>query len=337
MHVRWRGLELPAKVIVDPQSRSNTFARFIAEPFERGFGITVGNSLRRILLSSLEGSAITKASIKSQGKQVTHEFSTIPGVLEDVTDILLNIKGLIVSMEGDEEKRLRLAAEGPGDVTAELIEGDASVTIHNPEKLIATLTDAVDFECEFVVKKGRGYEPASEQYSRDIEQVIGEIPIDAIFSPVQRVRYACEDTRVGQRTNYQKLILDVWTDGTVTPEMAVVEAAKIMRKHLNPFVQFDSLGAATVAPEVQIRTSTDEELFRKLSMPVTALELSVRASNCLESAKIATVAELVTKTEDDLLGVRSFGKTSLREVKSVLESMGLTLGMQLPDGYVLGA
>lgn len=333
MHVRWRGLELPAKVIIDSQSRSDTFARFVAEPFERGFGITVGNSLRRILLSSLEGSAITKVTIKSQGKLVTHEFSTIPGVLEDVTDILLNIKGLIVSMEGDEPKRLRLAAEGPGDVTAELIEGDASVTIHNPEKLIATLTDAVDFECEFIIKKGRGYEPASEQYSRDQEQVIGEIPIDAIYSPVQRVRYACEDTRVGQRTNYQKLILDVWTDGTVAPEMAVVEAAKIMRKHLNPFVQFDTLGSATIAPDVQIRTSTDEELFRKLSTPVTALELSVRASNCLESAKIATIAELVVQTEDDLLGVRSFGKTSLREVKTVLDGMGLTLGMQLPEGF----
>ncbi|MBL9148063.1 MAG: DNA-directed RNA polymerase subunit alpha [Phycisphaerae bacterium] len=334
MHVRWRGLELPARVTIDPMSRSRTFTRFIAEPFERGFGITVGNSLRRILLSSLEGAAVSKVSLKSGGKMITHEFSTIPGVLEDVTDILLNIKGLVVSMEGDEPKRLRLAAEGPGDVTAELIEGDSSITIHNPEKLIATLTDAVDFEAEFTVKKGRGYQPASEQYSRDVEQVIGEIPIDAIFSPVQRVRYTCEDTRVGQRTNYQKLILDVWTDGTVTPEMAVVEAAKIMRKHLNPFVQFDSMGDATVSADVQIRTSSDEELFRKLNTPVTALELSVRASNCLESARIQTVSELVTKTEDDLLAVRSFGKTSLREVKSVLESMGLTLGMQLPEGFV---
>jgi DNA-directed RNA polymerase subunit alpha len=333
MHVRWRGLELPAKVIVDQMSRSQTFGRFTAEPFERGFGITVGNSLRRILLSSLEGAAITKVSIKSQGKMITHEFSTIPGVLEDVTDILLNIKGLVVSMEGEGEKKLRLAAEGPGDVTAELIEGDPSVTIHNPEKIIATLTEPIDFECEFTVKKGRGYQPASEQYSRDAEQVIGEIPIDAIFSPVQRVRYQCEDTRVGQRTNYQKLVLDVWTNGTVTPEMAVVEAAKIMRKHLNPFVQFDNMGEATVSSEVLGRAGADEELYRKLNTPVTDLDLSVRASNCLESAKIATVAELVQKTEDDLLGVRSFGKTSLREVKSVLESMGLSLGMQLPDGF----
>ncbi|MDZ4753191.1 MAG: DNA-directed RNA polymerase subunit alpha [Phycisphaerae bacterium] len=333
MHVRWRGLELPAKVIVDQQSRSLSFGRFIAEPFERGFGITVGNSLRRILLSSLEGAAVTKVSIKSQGKMITHEFSTIPGVLEDVTDILLNVKGLIVSMEGDEPKRLRLAAEGPGDVTAELIEGDSSVTIHNPEKIIATLTDAIDFECEFTVKKGRGYQPASEQYSRDQEQVIGEIPIDAIFSPVQRVRYQCEDTRVGQRTNYQKLVLDVWTNSTVTPEMAVVEAAKIMRKHLNPFVQFEAMGVATVSSEVLGKAGADEEFSRKLNTPVTDLDLSVRASNCLESAKIATVAELVKKTEDDLLGVRSFGKTSLREVKSVLEAMGLSLGMQLPDGF----
>lgn len=333
MHVRWRGLELPAKVTVDSQSRSSNFARFVAEPFERGFGITVGNSLRRILLSSLEGAAVTKVSIKSQGKLVTHEFSTIPGVAEDVTDILLNIKGLIFSMDGDGEKRLRLAAEGPGDVTAELIEGDASVTIHNPDKIIATLTDAVDFECEFTVRKGRGYEPASEQYSRDQEQVIGEIPIDAIYSPVQRVRYSCEDTRVGQRTNYQKLTLDVWTNGTVSPEMAVVEAAKIMRKHLNPFVQFDVAGEATIASDVLTKSVQDEDLFRKLSTPVTELDLSVRASNCLESAKIASVSELVQKTEDDLLSVRSFGKTSLREVKNVLESMGLSLGMQLPEGF----
>ena len=336
MHVRWRGLELPAKVTVDPQSRSQTFARFIAEPFERGFGITVGNSIRRILLSSLEGASVTRVSIQSQGKLITHEFSTIPGVLEDVTDILLNLKGLIVSMDGDEPKKLRLAAEGPGDVTAELIEGDSSVVIHNPEKLIATLTDAVDFECELTVKRGRGYEPASEQYAREVEQVIGEIPIDAIFSPVQRVRYACEDTRVGQRTNYQKLILDVWTNGTVSPEMAVVEAAKIMRKHLNPFVQFDAVGEATVSSDVLSKSVQDEDLFRKLAMPITDLDLSVRASNCLESAKIASVSELVQKTEDELLSVRSFGKTSLREVKSVLENMGLSLGMQLPEGFVAG-
>lgn len=336
MHVRWRGLELPAKVIVDPLSRSATFARFVAEPFERGFGITVGNSLRRILLSSLEGAAITKVSIKSQGRPITHEFETIPGILEDVTDILLNIKGLVVSMEGDEPVRLKLAAEGPGDVTAELIEGDASVMIHNPEKLIATLTEAVDLECEFEVCKGRGYQPASEQYSRDQEQVIGEIPIDAIFSPVQRVRYACEDTRVGQRTNYQKLILDVWTNGTLTPEMAVVEAAKIMRKHLNPFVHFEQVGETTVASDVLHKSTADEDLFRRLATPLSQLDLSVRASNCLESARITTVAELVSKTEDELLGVRSFGKTSLREVKQVLEQMGLELGMQLPEGFTTG-
>lgn len=334
MHVRWRGLELPAKVTVDPLSRSATFARFVAEPFERGFGITVGNSLRRILLSSLEGAAITKVTIRSQGKLITHEFSTIPGILEDVTDILLNLKGLIVSMEGDEPVRLRLAAEGPGDVTAELIEGDASVVIYNQEKLIATLTEAIDLECEFEVRKGRGYQPASEQYARDQEQVIGEIPIDAIFSPVQRVRYACEDTRVGQRTNYQKLVLDVWTNGTVTPEMAVVEAAKIMRKHLNPFVHYEQAGESTISNDVLSKSSADEDLFRKLATPISQLELSMRASNCLQSAQILTLADLVTKTEDELLGLRAFGKTSLREVRNVLEPMGLDLGMQLPDGYV---
>jgi len=232
MHLRWRGLDLPANVQPDPKSRSATFSRFIAEPFEPGFGTTIGNSLRRVLLSSIEGAAITKVKIKG----VTHEFSTIPGVLEDVVDIILNIKGIVVAMEGDGPRTMRLSAEGPGDVTAELIECDASIEIINPDKVIATLTDKIDFDIEFTVEKGRGYMPATEQISKDAlkggDQLIGEIPIDAIFSPVQRVRFSTEDTRVGQQTNYQKLVLDVWTNGTVTPDMALVEAAKVLRKHL---------------------------------------------------------------------------------------------------------
>ncbi len=329
MHVRWRGLELPARVEVEERSKTDRFARLIVEPFERGFGTTIGNSLRRILLSSVEGAAVTRVHIKG----VEHEFSTIPGVLEDVTDIIFNIKGLVVSLDSDEHKVMRLAATGPGEVTADLIEADTAVTIHNPDHVVATLTDEVDFECEMTVAKGRGYEPASEQYAARDEQVIGDIPIDALYSPVQRVRYRVEDTRIGQKTNYDKLILDVWTDGTTSPELIVVEAAKILRKHLNPFVQYFELGTAQVSPEASAAASVDEELIRKLNMRLTDLDMSVRASNCLESAEIRFVAELVQKEEPELLNVRSFGKTSLREVKRRLRELGLSLGMQLPEGY----
>lgn len=329
MHVRWRGLELPAKVEVDRKSLTKTFGRFTAEPFERGFGTTVGNSLRRILLSSLEGAAITKVKITG----VTHEFSTLPGVMEDVTDIILNIKNLVVSMESDEPKTMRLAATGPGEVTADLIEADTAITIHNPELVICTLTSERDIEIEFTVAKGRGYVPASEQYSRHDDQVIGEIPIDAIFSPVQRVRYKTEDTRVGQKTNYDKLMLDIWTDGTITPEMALVEASKILRKHLNPFVQYFEMGEATVSAEARAAAGVDEELIRKLNMVLADMDLSVRATNCLASAQLHTVADLVQKTEAELLTYRSFGKTSLREVTQKLKELGLHLGMKLPEGY----
>lgn len=329
MHVRWRGLELPAKVEVDRKSLTRTFGRFTAEPFERGFGTTVGNSLRRILLSSLEGAAVTKVKITG----VTHEFSTLPGVMEDVTDIILNIKNLVVSMESDEPKTMRLAATGPGEVTADLIEADTAITIHNPELVICTLTSERDIEIEFTVAKGRGYVPASEQYSRHDDQVIGEIPIDAIFSPVQRVRYKTEDTRVGQKTNYDKLMLDIWTDGTITPEMALVEASKILRKHLNPFVQYFEMGEATVSAEARAAAGVDEELIRKLNMVLADMDLSVRATNCLASAQLRTVADLVQKTEAELLTYRSFGKTSLREVTQKLKELGLHLGMKLPEGY----
>ena len=329
MHVRWRGLELPARVVVDEKSRTPTFGRFIAEPFERGFGTTVGNSLRRILLSSVEGAAVTKVRISG----VEHEFSTIPGAMEDVTDIILNIKGLIVSLQSDEPRTMRLAATGPGEITADLIEADPSVTVHNPDHVIATLTEAVDFEAELTVGKGRGYEPAAEQYASRDEQVIGEIPIDAVFSPVQRVRYRVENTRVCQKTNYDKLIIDIWTNGTVSPDMVLVESAKILRKHLNPFVQYFELGSDTVSAEATAAASVDDDLIRKLNMPVAALDLTVRANNCLNSAKVRNVADLVQKDEAELLAVRSFGKTSLREVKRKLEELGLSLGMQLPEGY----
>ncbi|MBS0198597.1 MAG: DNA-directed RNA polymerase subunit alpha [Planctomycetes bacterium] len=327
--VRWRGLELPTRVITDPKFRGDTFGRFYVEPFERGFGTTVGNSLRRVLLSSLEGASVSAIKIKG----VQHEFSSLKGVMEDVTDIVLNVKQLIVKMEGDEPKTMKLAARGPGEVTADMIQADTAITILNKDLVIATLTDAIDFEMDLQVTKGRGYVPASEQYEDQEEQEIGLIHVDALYSPVQRVRYKVEETRVGQRTNYDKLTLEIWTNGTVTPDLALVEAAKIFRKHLNPFVQYFDVGEDIVSDEAAAAATVDEDLIRKLNMPITELELSVRASNCLESARLETVAQLVTQTDADLLKLRSFGRTSLREVKRKLQEIGLDLNMTLPEGY----
>lgn len=329
--VRWRGMELPTRVVPDARFRSDVYGRFVIEPFERGFGTTIGNSLRRVLLSSLEGASVTSIKIKG----ATHEFSSLTGVMEDVTDIVLNVKNLIVKLEGDEPKTMRLAARGPGEVTADMIQADTAITIYNKDLVIATLTDAVDFDMELRVGKGRGYVPASEQFDNEEEQDIGLIHTDAIYSPVQRVRYKVEETRVGQKTNFDKLTLEIWTNGTVTPEMALVEAGKILRKHLNPFVQYFDLGSDRVSIEAATAAGVDEELIRKLNMSTSELELSVRASNCLESARIDTVGHLVTMSEADLLKLRSFGRTSLREVKRKLQDMGLDLGVPLPEGYVV--
>ncbi|MEM7627713.1 MAG: DNA-directed RNA polymerase subunit alpha [Planctomycetota bacterium] len=326
MRIRWRGLELPHRVTLDQETASDTYGKFTVEPFERGFGTTVGNSLRRILLSSLEGAAITGVKIKG----APHEFTSLEGVQEDVTDIILSVKNMVVSSESDEPKTMRLQAEGPGEVTCDLIEADTSITIHNKDQVLATLTKQVDFDMEFIVEKGRGYVPASEQYDANEDQEVGLIPVDATYSPVTRVRYKVEDTRVGQKTNYDKLTLEVWTNGTVSPEMAVVEAAKILRKHLNPFVQYFELGQEVASETAAAAARVDEELIRKLQMSLNELDLSVRANNCLESAKVTSVADLVSRQEADLLKVRSFGKTSLREVKRKLSDLGLELGMELP-------
>lgn len=322
-------MELPSKVVKDPKFASDVYGRFSVEPFERGFGTTIGNGLRRVLLSSLEGAAVTAVKITG----APHEFTSLPGVMEDVTDIILNVKNLIVRMDGDEPKTMKLAAMGPGEVTADLIEADTAITILNKDLVICTLTEKREFEMEFRVAKGRGYVPGAEQFQKADEQEVGLIPVDAIFSPVQRVRYKVEDTRVGQRTNYDKLTMEIWTNGTVTPELALVEAGKILRKHLNPFVQYAEVGVERVSEEAAAAAGVDEELIRKLNMPVSELELSVRASNCLESARIETVAQLVTQTDADLLKLRSFGRTSLREVKRKLQDIGMDLGMELPEGY----
>lgn len=329
MRVTWRGLELPTRVEKDEVVSTDQYGRFYIEPFERGFGTTIGNSLRRILLSSLEGSAVE--SIKISGAD--HEFVSLKGVMEDVTDIVLNIKNLVVRMQGEESKTITLKANKTGPVTAGMIECDSSIQIANKDLVLATLTEDIPFEMEMRVGNGRGYSPASERISEEdrYEQEVGHIEIDAIYSPVARVRYKTEDTRVGQRTNYDKLILEIWTDGTVLPDMALVEAGKILRKYVNPFVQYAELGEETVEEEVQTveeaEESVDEELAAKLAMPIESLELTVRSSNCLESNSIQTVGELVHMTEADLLKIRSFGKTSLREVRRKLADLAMSLGM----------
>ncbi len=327
MRIRWRGLELPTRVTADPDVSTPTYGKFIVEPFERGFGTTIGNSLRRVLLSSLEGASVTKIKIKG----APHEFTSLDGVMEDVTDVILNVKNMVVSMDTDEPKTMKLEAEGPGEVTCDLIEADSTVTIHNKNLVLATLTKQVDFDMEFTVEKGRGYIPASEYYDGTEDRELGVIPVDAIYSPVTRVRYKVEDTRVGQKTNYDKLTLEIWTNGTITPEMALVEAAKILRKHLNPFVQYFELGKAVASESASAAAKVEEDLLKKLRMPLSELDLSVRASNCLEAAKLNSVADLVQKSDNDLLKVRSFGKTSLREVKRKLADMNLQLGMALND------
>jgi DNA-directed RNA polymerase subunit alpha len=328
MRIRWRGLELPNRLVSDRNTLTDTYGKFTAEPFERGFGVTVGNSLRRILLSSLEGSAVTR--LKIQGVQ--HEISTIPGVVEDVTDIVLNVKSLVVKNQSESARTIRIDRHERGVVTASNIIADEAVQIINPEHIIATLTDDVPFVVEMTVENGRGYRTADENAGKERE--IGVIPVDSSFSPVVRVKYEIEETRVGQRTNYDKLVMEIWTNGTVSPQMALVEGAKILRKHLNPFIQYAEPG-----PEMPIEEraeagatgdSVDHELERKLNMSLAELELSVRATNCLESEGITTVRDLVIRTDEELLEVRNFGETTLKEVKSKLSERGLQLGMKLP-------
>ena len=323
MRIRWRGLELPTRVVSEQEESTPKYGKFVIEPFERGLGTTVGNALRRILLSSLEGAAV--ASVRISGAD--HEFMALPGVMEDVTDILLNIKGLIVKSHSEGTKTIRVHSEVKGPVTAGMIEADPAIEIMNPELVLAALTDDVKFDMEMSVKTGRGYEPAEGLIDPDMDQEFGLIYLDASYSPVTRVRYQTVDTRVGQRTNYDRLVLEIWTNGTISPEMAMVEAAKILRKHLNPFVQYFELGEQLVeSAPTEVQQEIDTELQQKLNMSIHELELSVRSNNCLEAAKIETVGQLANNAEADLLKIRSFGKTSLREVKRKLEDLGLTLG-----------
>ncbi len=329
MHIRWRGLELPSVVDYERETLTENYGKFTAEPFERGFGATIGNSLRRILLSSLQGSAITQLKIRG----ANHEFSSIPGVLEDVTEIVLNVKSLIVKNHSDDHmKVITVEKNTTGPVIGADIQTSGDVQIINRDHLLCTLTDDVPFMMEMVVENGRGYVAATEQDSR--EQEIGIIPVDAVYSPVTRVRYSVEETRVGQKTNYDKLIIEIWTNGSVTPNMALVEAAKILRKHLNPFVQYSELGPQ-VHSQPRSTGGMDVALEAKLNKPIAELRLSVRAANCMEAGRIATVRDLVQHTDDQLMEIRNFGETTLVEVRQVLDDLGLHLGMKVPQAPVI--
>ncbi|MAE28922.1 MAG: DNA-directed RNA polymerase subunit alpha [Planctomycetes bacterium] len=327
MRIRWRNFELPSKVISESGSMTEEYGKFLIEPFERGFGHTIGNGLRRVLLSSIEGAAIR--SVKIEG--ATHEFDTLEGVYEDVSDIILNLKRLRLRYEGEGNLTCRIAKMGPGEVTgADVIcEGDAEVC--NKDLLIATLTSEVELNIELTAERGRGYLPADAERAEGDE--LNTIPVDAIFSPVQRVRYAIEATRVGKFTNYDRLALEIWTDGTVSPELALVEAAKIYRKHLNPIVLF---GASVDAEPVVEDPSASEfnqdrvevnELSVLLDQSISELELSVRARNCLDGANLTTLGALVSLSENEVMHLKNLGKTSLTEIKSKLAEKGLSLGM----------
>ncbi|WP_437207241.1 DNA-directed RNA polymerase subunit alpha [Planctomicrobium sp. SH664] len=332
MRIRWRNLELPSRVVANKETATGTYGVFVAEPFERGFGHTIANSLRRILLSSLEGSAVTRVKIAG----IQHEFATIPGVVEDVTDICLNLKSLVVKNYSSTSKTLRIERHERGVVTGADVITDDQVEVINKDLIIATMTDDVPLSMELTVENGRGYIPATEAYEKSPE--LGIIPLDAAFSPVTRVRYKVEDTRVGQRTNYDKLTLEIWTDGTVKPDMALVEAAKILRKHLNPFINYQEPGPE-LPPEAGLKgmleatgySPIDLELEDKLNQSLAELNLSVRATNCLESEGITSVRDLVGRTEDQLLTVRNFGETTLYEVRERLGEIGLRLGMRVPE------
>jgi DNA-directed RNA polymerase subunit alpha len=322
MGTLWRDFAMPKKLVCDEDTLTDTYGRFIAEPFERGFGTTIGNGLRRVLISSIEGAAVT--AVKFDG--VLHEFSTIPGVLEDVTQLILNVKQLALRSHSRQPKQLVIEREKKGVITAGDIATDETVEVINPDLRLCTLTKAGRFRMELEVNRGRGYVPA-ERHQKE-GQVIGVIPIDALFSPVKRVNFSVEDTRVGQVTDYDRLILEVWTNGAMSPKDALLYASNILQRHLDLFVNFGTLPAE---PEEQEPAAVSEELLEKLRTPIAELELSVRSANCLREAKIHTIGELVQKSPQELLKYRNFGKKSLAEIGELLGSMGLSLEMAIPE------
>ena len=329
MRIRWRNLELPSRVVPDKETMTPEYGSFVIEPFERGFGHTIGNGLRRVLLSSIEGTAITAVRIAS----AAHEFDSLDGVYEDVTDIILNLKRLRIQYEGEEPIKCRINKTTKGEVTGADVECDGGATVANPDLHIATLTLDTEFEVEMDVKSGRGYVPSEENH--DVSHPLGTIPVDSIYSPVHRVRYAIEATRVGKFTNYDRLVLEIWTDGTVSPEMALVEAAKVYRRHLNAFVLYDSDGGEDFvtsdpsASEFNEANRETSQLSTVLDAPISELELSVRARNCLDGANLRTLFDLVRLSESEVMNLKNLGKTSLTEIKNKLSERGLSLGMEV--------
>lgn len=313
---------MPARLIREDSTATTTYAKFTADPFERGYGHTVGNALRRVLLSSIEGAAIT--AVKLDGAM--HEFAAIAGVVEDVTDIVLNLKKVLLKMHDRGPRTVLLSAHKEGRVTASDIKADQNLEIVNPDHVIATLDKKMKFEAELEIRVGRGFYPAEENKKKD--QPIGIIPIDSIFSPVKKVHYTIENTRVGQRTDYDKLILEVWTDGRVTPDEALLHASAIIRHHLDVFVNYDK---DTIEFEEAKQEVNEEQmrLSKLLNMSVNEIELSVRAANCLNNANIITVGQLAQKTEQEMLKYRNFGKKSLTEISNILKEMGLNFGMEV--------
>ena len=316
--MRFKSLEKPKRLDYEKGTLSATYGKFFAEPFERGYAVTIGNSLRRILLSSIEAAAVTVVRIDG----VLHEFASIPGVAEDTTDIILNIKQLKLKMEGEGPKTLRLSVSGDREVTARDIKTDGNVEIVNPDLHIATLTERdAKLEMELEIDHGRGYVSADRNKRDDLP--VGSIPVDSLFSPVTRVRIDSENTRVGQMTDYDKLIMEIWTDGRIKPEDALAHASKLLKDHLQIFINFEE------EPEAQLIERDDErdKIKDLLSRSVDELELSVRSSNCLKNANIKTIGDLVVKSEAEMLKYRYFGRKSLNEIKEIISEMGLGLGM----------
>jgi DNA-directed RNA polymerase subunit alpha len=321
MYRNWRELISPKKLELDPKTSSRFFGKFACEPLERGFGITIGNALRRIMLSSLQGAAITSVKIDS----VLHEFSTIPGVREDVTDVILNLKEVRLKLHGEEPRTIEVDKAAAGAVTAGDFNCPPEVEILNPEQHIASLSKDGKLRMEMQVKSGKGYVPAERNVEEDA--AIGVIPMDAIFSPIRRVNYVVSQARVGQITDYDKLTMEIWTDGSVMPEDALAFAAKILKEQMAIFINFDE------EPEVEPKEEEEEEpkLNDNLFRSVDELELSVRSANCLKNANIRLIGELVQKTEAEMLKTKNFGRKSLNEIKEILTEMGLSLGMKLEN------
>lgn len=318
---------MPKSLVKDEATRTDTYAKFIAEPFEAGYGHTVGNSLRRVLLSSLEGAAITAVKING----ASHEFQTLPNVVEDVTDIILNLKKIKFKAHDHEVRNLTIAVNKEGAVTAGDIQESSQVEVINKDQHICTLDKKIKFEAELEVKVGRGFSTSDENKHPD--QPIGVIAIDSIFSPVTRVKYAVENTRVGQRTDYDKLILEVWTDGRISPEDSLVQSSSILKKHFEPFYAYDE-NAVAFDETPQTQNQENQKLKKLLNMSVNEIELSVRAANCLNNANITSVGQLAQKSEGEMLKYRNFGKKSLNEIKEKLQQLGLSLGMKFESGMV---